>query len=61
MADESEQRPEDLEQERLRREVEELASFRRRAEWWSAHYGGVDPERADELVKEAIKHADEMP
>jgi hypothetical protein len=51
---------EEAEEERARREAEELESFERRAEWWKLHYG-VPPERADELQREAVEHAERMP
>lgn len=48
-----------LDEERVRREAEELESFERRAEWWRLHYG-VPPERADELTREAVEQAERM-
>jgi hypothetical protein len=49
-----------LEAERAAREAQELASFERRAEWLALHYGGA-ADRADELRRKAIEHAEQMP
>jgi hypothetical protein len=46
-------------QERERREAEELESFGRRADWLREHYG-VPPEEADERTQKAIEQAEEM-
>ena len=48
------------EQERARREQEELDSFRRREEWSRLHYG-VPQEEADERTRRAREQADEPP
>ncbi len=49
-----------LEEERARREAEELENFERRADWWSLHYGGSADE-AGERTQEAVEHAERMP
>ncbi len=49
-----------LEDERIRREAEELASFERRADWWSVHYGGAGAE-AGERTRKAIEDAERLP
>src|SRR5215211_2656820 len=36
-----------IEEERSRREAEELESFERRADWWSLHYGGRGDEAGE--------------
>jgi hypothetical protein len=58
-----EQKPseENLEQERQRKEAEELANFERRANWWRQHYGDVNPDEAAQRAREAAEHADRMP
>jgi hypothetical protein len=64
--DERRDRPEDpeeqrrLEEERVRREAEELASFERRAEWARAHYGGAAEGEVDERTREAVEHAERL-
>jgi hypothetical protein len=49
-----------LDEERKRREAEELESFERRAEWWRLHYG-VPAQEADERTREAIDEVERMP
>jgi len=49
-----------LEDERIRKEAEELASFERRADWWGLHYGGAGDE-AGERTRKAIEDAERLP
>ncbi len=46
--------------ERKRREAEEIESFERRAEWSRLHYG-TPPADADERSRKAVEHAEAMP
>lgn len=61
MADEPDRSQEELEQERLQREAEELASFRRRADWWSEHYGGADPDQVSQAAQASVPADEETP
>jgi hypothetical protein len=44
-------------EERERREAEELESFERRSEWWRLHYG-APAEEADERTRRAVEEAE---
>jgi hypothetical protein len=48
------------EEERKRREAEELESFKRRSEWSRLHYG-VSPDEADERTRAAREQATAPP
>jgi hypothetical protein len=48
------------EEERDRREAEELESFERRAEWSRLHYG-TPIEDADERTRKAVEQAEKLP
>lgn len=48
------------EEERDRREAEELESFERRAEWWRLHYG-APVEDADQRTRKAVEQAEQLP
>jgi hypothetical protein len=47
-------------EERKRREAEEIESFERRAEWSRLHYG-TPPADADDRSRKAVEQAEAMP
>ena len=56
--DESEQAR--IEAERQAREAEELASFERRAAWWSGHVGDTPADEVAARTREAMEQADRL-